>query len=404
MDKPYKPLFNRSYLKALVWGVAIAVVLLSTMSPKQPDYPTVNLDAERQLFWIPAKDTEPNDLRILLRSDATLSSTSQLMQQVATLAIEQRLSDEAVAELLPSRTTVQVRSAMDRISIRLSWPTGQAKVPDLPAILDLLTEELAQAAAMEKLEQFRARQYLEQQKPEQQLVQALLDNLLNHPDRTLPSEQQLQQFYQRLFQRPPTLVLSSPEALSLVPSLAALPRQTTTGKETLLLNDAPLLQQLQGRDDSAYLLLGGTTVARQSERFIAHMVANHILQHQLQQAKVSFRLLWRPLDQIGYQALILKQPTPFSREQIEQLHQQVTKTDQATLDQIRQKLLEQYENRMFDSANHVEMLTNIAFYQLPLDTMATFRDRISALSLPEVNGLMAQQLDPGSQIVISLKP
>ncbi|MGB0466878.1 MAG: hypothetical protein ACPGF7_05005 [Pontibacterium sp.] len=395
MSDAYKPLFNRTYLRILVWGSAIAVLFLATLGDDQPDYLTLESDKQTPVYWVDYESAS-TELTLLLPTGSALSTGEKIQQSLLSLVLESQLS----AVQLPPAITWQIQKSADHLALTFSGKTLDG-LPDWTKLLSALNQPVDAADWHRLAEKFKARIYLQSHQVDNKLLAAYFKQL-SGGDLADPLSR-LSNRYQSMLSRV-RFFLSGEEVEELAETLIdQLPKNQPTALPLRMLNITATQKSLPFTNDSRYhLLIGGPVPARTNALFAAHRLAAHSLQialnQQAQQQGFEYRMLWSSLQDAGYQALLLHSDLPLAN----QLQAINNKLSPELVTQSREQLITQWQTRMSEEGNQVEALKVVAFYGLPDDTLKQYPQQLRALSIEQVLQIAQQSIQPDQQIRIQL--
>jgi len=396
MSDSYQPLFNRTYLKIIMWCSAFAVLYLATMGNQEPEFPSLEQMAQKPVYLID-EDNDATELSLLLPTGSALSAGERQLQTLLAQVLQNRMDSQR----LPSQLQYNVQQAADYVSLNLRWQ-GEEQAPDWQVLWQQLQAPVDITAWQPVLEKLKAREYLQSHKPEQQLLNTFFAQLTggdhNTPLALLNSRYQqmlLQATYvvwgderdawaQRIVTALPEGVVSKPTPRSLI----------TSGGE---------YQLPAGNDLRYYLLLGNSAPARADAQFVQHKLAAHTLLAAVQTVRKNlnfeYRQQWASLQDGGYGVLLLSAETPLNAV-LSQVTQNLTEEQVSS---SRNQLIRQWQERMTDPTLQRLALQQVAFYQLPLDTLRQYTEQLSETDTESVLTLARQRIEPAAQWQIRFK-
>ncbi len=401
MAEPYKPLFNRTYLKIILWVVAIAIVLLSASGPDRTEYIAIQQHDTQPAYFVTLDKRDSLEVQLIYRLGAALSGDQQLMHRLLeNLVTEQLNSGAANAYLAQLQARVGVQRKEDRLTVQLSIPaTALDDHQRMAALPEQLTQLLLAVNLNADLEtrwnRLDAKRYLQNQDPEALLLEQF-GNILDQPSGVHPL-QQFAAFYTRVINTGQlTLALYGPEAKLITQAMAS----RLPGYQTSIALPQPALtparQRLNATGNSAYLLSGTELSGRQDGDFAAQQLAVQTLQAALQaQEQFKFRLIWKPLDMRGYLAMMLHgAQLPDSAQRLQPVYDELfARVDDALIERTRHALQTQFAQRMVQQDSQLALLNSIAFYRLPLDYMPRFAERLNTVDNAQVKAQIRAFLD-----------
>lgn len=398
MAENKQPLFNRTYLKAVIWIIAIAVVLLNAGS-QGPDFITIKRSEQAPVYAVDLDDQTYLQLDLMFRLGAAINQEQALLNQLLLEQVNQQLSGFTArpeAEQLQLRLNSQLQD--DRLSLQLAIPEHfRDQHQAIAALLSTLLQRL-QAGPERDLESawrtLEARQYIQQKSQEQQLLKAFTAII-----QPLPGVHPLQRFEDlyrsRVNNSNLTVTLQGPGAVALLPTISQLLADYRSADPVMPATTEPRYQELSPQSNEPHWLAGTTMASRQSSRFSAQLLAVKTLEQLLrQQASVGYRLSWKALDKRGYLAIILHGDPLRSRaamtREFDRLRNGIS---DALIDQTRNQVRERFEAQMAQQDSQLHQLPNIAFYDLPLDYLEQFDQRLAQTPNAEVQAELRRILN-----------
>ncbi|WP_415899791.1 hypothetical protein [Neptuniibacter sp. QD48_11] len=395
MTNEYRPLFNRKYLIGLVWFSLIAIMILSSMGPGAVKYHDIESNEARTLSWMELDD-QPITLVLLLPTRPAFNSTQRQLQQLQSQILQQRLN-----ALANPTYSYHVLPRQDRIEVTLRWSSTQ-ELPDLKSIWSALSQPVESARWQDQLKTIQARQYLDGQNSEQQIINHFYERL--QPSNRMTVLGNLSRSFNIMFQNP-RFALSGEGAEDLVSAIEdSLPQQQSDQNAALISASPQFIQHGESTDQRFRLLVGTLIPARDSKDFVQERLSAQVLQDLLSQQQtqynLNFRMLWAALSDTGYRALIIdgvQNPGPV----LPQLSQMITED---LVEKSQQNLASQWHDNMRDIANQVQALNLIAFYRLPEDTLETYAEQVLDQDTDQVIELARKALQADKQISILQSP
>lgn len=395
MSEPYKPLFNRTYLKIIMWVSAIAILYLATLDSQEPDYLELNRAENLPVYWVENK-ADTTNLSVLLPTGSAISNSDKQLQTLLAQILESQLA----AQVLPDSIRYRLSQAQDHLNLEFSL-TSLDEQPDWQALFANLQQPIEPVLWQPVLEKLKARDYLQSHKTDQQLLNSFFTRLTGG-DQQDPL-MQLNSRYQVMLNNARFFV-SGDDAEDLAEQLTEQPPRLVPSSVSMRqLNSHTQEQILPASNDSRFhLLLGSTIPPRNSDQFAAHKLAAHLLQDALAQTseRLSFdyRQLWASLQDGGYSALLLHADQPLDNL-LTALRNRLT-TEQADIS--RSQVIENWQMRMAEENNQLTALRQVALYQLPLDTLSKYSEQLRAVSSDQVVTLASASLDRDNQILITI--
>lgn len=377
------PLFNRTYLKIIIWVVAIAIVLLTAGNNSNSEFIRINKHAGLPLYYVDQDKASQLQISVLFHTGAAINSEQQLLQQLLLQQIEQQLPDLTAQSTFRSlQATLNAGISSDKLKLLLILPAQHVdKTTEIKALVDTLLQQLRAYRLGSDLAQRWARleatQYLNLKDPETRLLNTFGD-LINNPASIHPV-QRFANFYQRSL-RPGavTITLQGPNAERIAQQLSSLltPLTDDNSNHTTI---GSTRQQLASQGNQTYRLSGIKLSGRQQPHFATELLAVRTLQQLLEKpSAVTTRLIWKSLDKQGFLAMIL-QGKPINNEiglSAWQLRLQA-KLDDELINSTRERLQKNFHTQMEQIDAQLNLLDTIAFYQLPLDYLNRFETELS---------------------------
>ncbi|MCP4597406.1 hypothetical protein [Neptuniibacter sp.] len=395
MENQYRPFFSRKQINALMWFSLLAILILSSLGPKAVEYQNIEHNDAKNIYWMEL-DGQPLTLTMLLPARPALNENQRQLQQLKAQILQKRLRDNASPAYSFSVTPRQ-----DRIELNLKWAAEQS-LPDINNILTALQQPVETSRWQEALKTIEARDYLQNQATEQQIINKFFSSIQHE---STPVLSQLAGSFNAQFQQI-RYVISGDEADNYAEQLEELLTESTS--QVAPLSTPTVAAQdinLTNPSDSQYrILTGGLIPPRNHEEFVAYRLAAQVLQDLFTEYKdqhgLDYRLLWGALNVTGYQAVLLSSKQHL-QPLLPQLQQLIT-DDLVELSQNR--LAYQWEERMRDNQNQVQAMNLIAYYDLSPDTLEEYIEQIQDQDIEKVIQLAKQALQTDQHINILLTP
>lgn len=401
MSDSYAPLFNRTYLKVVLWIVAIAIVLLSAGGKDNNDYISIQQADARPVYSVTLDDSPSLQLQLIFRLGAGISSDQQLMHKLLLQLVEQQLSSTEALQLMQPmqiRHTIQLQD--DRLSLQLTVPTNflndHQRLAELP---QQLIQQLRQADLNSTLERrwnrLEAERYIQQKDPEQYLLSVFGELITSDPG--VHPLQRFADFYRsRIDITQLTIVLHGPQAGLIAQAISKRLPDYQSNISLAQVDTPPVLEQLSALGNTPYSLAGMAVSGRQHDDFLQELLAVRTLQLLLDsQQELKYRLQWKSLDNSGYLAMMLHgSRLPHNPSQLkQQLAPLLLQLDDDLIDQTRSALQDRFQQQMEQQEAQLALLNNIAFYRLPLDYMANFKNNMSQIDNQAIRQRLSEYLD-----------
>lgn len=396
MAANYTPLFNRTYLTALVWISAVVILYLATLSEQEPDYLRLEQADAKPVYWT-TYESDIQTLTLLLPTGSALTRAEQLQQSLLLNVLENQLQGWAP----PANVTLQTQAAADHLAIDLSWPSGQP-APQWQSLLTQLSAPLPETDWRPLADKLAARAYLASHQADAKLLNAYFEQIAGGGDEDPLSN--LERRYRQMISNIRFLI-SGDDSEALAGQLAQhLPDSATAVSTQRTLNTTPTVRKLPYSSDNRYHLLVGSIVPPRSDaQFAYHRLIAHSVQRALDSRadalKLEYRLRWAALQDGGYQALLLHADTPLNQNTLSGIANQLTPEH---IEASRSELLQQWQLQMSEQPRQLSALRTVALYGLPLDTLQTYPEAIAALSATEVSTDAQAGLQAERQIIIQL--
>lgn len=395
MSESYKPLFNRTYLKIITWVSAITILYLATLDSQEPDYLELNRAENLPVYWV-ENTADTTHLSVLFPTGSAISNSDKQLQTLLSRILESQLA----AQVLPDSVHYRLIQAQDHLNLEFSL-TSQDEQPDWQALLTNLQQPIEPALWQPVLEKLKARDYLQSHKTDQQLLNSFFARLTGG-DQQDPL-MQLNSRYQMMLNNARFFV-SGDDAEDLAAQLTEHPpRLVPSPLDVRQLSSHPQEQILPATNDRRFhLLLGSAIPPRNSDQFAARKLAAHLLQDTLVQTSerlgFDYRQLWSSLQDGGYSALLLHADQPLDNL-LTALRNRLTPE---LADSSRDQVIENWQERMTEEKNQLTVLQQVALYQLPLDTLASYSEQLRAVSSDQIVTLASASLDRDNQILITI--
>ncbi len=406
MADTYKPMFNRTYLKVLLWIVAIAIVFLSASGRDTNRYLEIEKVDAKPVYFTEPDNINDLSVQMIFGLGPALSDETKLLHKLLAKRLQRALNSNAVSHLLsPFQARLQLSLQDDRLTLLLSLPPHDLPADQLRQLQQQLLQQLADTDMNSNTEaewaRLKAELYLENQSAENQLLSAfantLNDNSSVHPLQRFPSWARNVLGSHNL-----ALAISGPDAADTAQVLAEqLPTDDAVSTEQLRSPGLQQRQTLPATANEPYALAGLALPGRESNSFMAQLIAVRSLQRTLPdlQPEVSTRLLWKSLGLQGYLALLFYgQHPPADTAELTPLNQRLlNSTDDDVIDTTRETIKDNFLERMSEQQAQLGLLNTLAFYRLPPDYISSFADRLASTSDTEVKEQLKMMLNTNNQ-------
>jgi len=401
----HKPLFNRRYLFWLMWAVAIAIVLLQTLTRDDVLLLQTGYSDERQAYWLEQPKQAQVHTHLLLMTEAVLSEQDLHRQRLIHEGINQHLISSTVIEQVTSLGwQVSLTDAADHLQLEII----SQELPQ-PAQLESLIQLLQQPAPIDSdalRQRIQAERYIQTQSPQPRLLQAATSQLANLSD--APYADGYADDYVSLMQQLPRLITFSGPSLKLDASVApqrdiALQAiQPARGRQ-------PETQLLQGYQSEYHHLHAWSLEKPDTAEMLARQRLSADLLTQLLQSPLpgqpEYRLVWSPMSPAGYVAILLSHQEagqlPGSKALREHL---LLHLSDELLQQSSRTLIQQTRQILDDPGGQRRWLDLLARYQLPADSHQLFLNALESVTLAQMQEMLGSLLEPDEAIHITLEP
>lgn len=398
MSENKQPLFNRTYLKAIVWIIAIAVVLLNASS-SGPDFITIKRSERAPVYAVNVDDRAYLQIDLMFRLEAAINQEQVLLHELLLEQVNQRLTGFTAgpeAEQLQLRLNSQLHD--DRLALQLAIPDRFADQPQaIAGLISSLLRQLQSGPDRDPESAWRtleARQYIQQKSQEQQLLKAF--TAVIQPLQSVHPLQRFDDLYRsRLSASGLTITLQGSETSQLMAAISQQLPDYSSADPVLPSHTEPQYLELAPQSNEPYWLAGSTTASRQSSNFTTQLLAVKTLEQLLRQhASNGYRLTWKALDKRGYLAIILhgdqlRSDNALAAE-FDRLRNGIS---DELIDQTREQVQKQFEKQMEQQEGQLNQLANIAFYNLPLDYLEQFDQRLAQTGNAEVQSELRRLLN-----------
>lgn len=412
MADTYQPMFNRTYLKVLLWVIAIAIVLLSASGRDTNDYLDIQRIENKPVYFTDLNDAADLSVQMIFALGPALNDQQKLLHKLLAKRIQHTLSSQEVAEqLAPLQANIQLSLQDDRFTLLLSIPANRAINTDqLTHLQQHLIKTLSRSDLNTGTEaewaRLKAEQYLENQASENHLLSVLTATLTDdssvHPLQRFSAWANNTLSTDNLY-----MAIHGPDAATAAQALAAaLPARQQFAAPRLASQGLIQRQTLPATGNEAYTLIGQKLPGRQSENFTAQLIAVKSLQRALPaiQPEVSSRLIWKSLDRQGYFALLLYgQRPPADTDQLAPINKRLlAATSDDLIDATRTMIKDNFLQQMSEQPAQLALLNTLAFYQLPLDYISGFATHLSDTGNDQVREQLNNMLNTNEQQFIYL--
>ena len=409
MSESKSPLFNRTYLKIIIWVVAIAIVLLTAGQNRSPDYLKIDRYENTPLYSTQQNDATYLQIGLLFRTGAAISNEEQLLQTLLLQTIQQQLNSFAEQPLFTRlETHLKAEATPDRIKINLAIPAKYSAQPgDILKVTKSLLQQLQEFYPQETLEQrwnrLEAELYLSQKDSESQLLN-LFFNQITGPASVHPL-QRFSDFYRNSISPATlTLTLQGPSLETLPQLLSSLLPDYQSSSPLPATAVSPEFRRLKPTGNQSYLLAGLTLPGRQQNNFAQELLAVRTLQQLLNQPGLpESRLIWKSLDKQGYLAMILHGTKISAEPRVDSIMQSVlSQLNDDLINATRSQLQDDFKRQMEQTDAQLSQLDTIAFYQLPVDYLARFDKQLTQAENQPVRELITHYLTGPKQYQLLL--
>lgn len=401
MSDSHSPLFNRTYLKAIFWIVAIVIVLLSASGKDNNDYISIQKTDARPVYSVTLNDSPSLQLQLIFRLGAAISTDQQLMHKLLQQLIEQQLdSPEASRLMQPLQIRNNVQLQDDRLTLQLTIPASflddHQRLAELPQqFIQQLRDINLNGTLEQRWNRLEAERYLQQKDPEQHLLSVFGELISSEPG--VHPLQRFADFYRsRIDITQLTIVLHGPQAGLIAQAIG---KQLPDYQSNIALANVdipPIQERLTASGNTPYSLAGMKVPGRQQDGFLKELLAVRTLQVLLDnQQDLKYRLQWKSLDNSGYLAMMLHgSRLPRNPAQLkQQLAPLLLQLDDDLIDQTRSALQDRFQQQMEQQEAQLALLSSIAFYRLPLDYMANFQNNLSQIDNQAIRQRLGEYLN-----------
>lgn len=383
MSENKAPLFNRTYLKAVVWIIAITVVLLNAGS-SGPDFLTIERSEQAPVYAVDVDDSPYLQIELMFRLDPAIHPQQALLNQLLSAQVSQQLIGfTARPEAAPLQPRLNSQLQDDRLTLQLAIPSRyQAQQQDIATLINALLTQLHNSPVLDREKTWRtleARQYIQQKSQEQQLLNAFTATI-----QPLPDVHPLQRFdalYRHHFSADNLIIaLQGEDASDLLPLLSQQLAPISAGVKPVSDNHNASYQVLAAQSNEHYRLAGINMAGRQSDDFPAQLLAVKTLEQLLKDhSDTDYRLSWKALDKHGYLAIILHGAVVRDEASLANAFDQLRNSiSDSLIEQTREQVRAHFEAQMEQPESQLHQLSNIAFYNLPLDYLAQFDQQLAS--------------------------
>lgn len=384
MESEYKPLFNRTYLKILLWLVAVAIVLLSALNQQNR---IASPEPFQEQPWLASlEDEQATQARIYLTYalPPAYNPTAQLRQ---------RALRDALTQVLQRADQLQGQLFADRLQLSIAvQDTDQ-----LDTQMQRLTESVTRALP-DALSRAQATQYLETQASEAFALYNLKLQLANSGPAITDSVQ--------LFNyRPTVLVVAQQQDQTLLKRLQQRFDSSPIYGESRHAATAATQVVLQHRDRKALTLLAADIHSATAPPLVWPLALRYLQQElpTLFSGAVTYRLVLTP-GAPGFAALVLSADSSLSREQQRKLWEHFEALSTSQLEVGKAQLAKLNDRQLSELEGRVARFAATQFYGQPLNLPVAFRDTLAAIDTAQVQQALQRLLDPNQNIRILVEP
>ncbi|OMH39663.1 hypothetical protein [Motiliproteus sp. MSK22-1] len=396
-----KPLFNRKQLNIIIIVTLIAIVLL-TASGNRPLLPELSL---RQIHQVPVYWAENgNDDSLFLSFSFALPPTRMGDHPDTRLLFNQLHKSLNQLSQLPdianNQAEIALRSLADRLQITLKIPNpvDEASRNNVSSIFTLLFSHLQNSLDPSQWQQEQkkqsARSYLDNQSTSSSLLQ-LQQWLRDSVAVEISNYRTWQNFKHQLLSR------SQLRIAMLSPDPDVILKQLQDTLPLLPLSDSwqptiPTNYSLQQRTTSTlgnyHLWMARHTAGKESPAFMDQLVALR----QIRELATALNINSDLTTLAARSQLLLHlntSDTITAQSVMERLQLRLLQTDNKTLNETRQKMIDSLHENSQNPSLLFEQLESIAFYQLPVDYLQQLDSRLELLSHEELRKQINSLLD-----------
>lgn len=394
-SKEHQPLFNRTYLKYLVFIVAIAIIFLSEKAPEPLQQPQAPDGAMSKLQVLHVEDLDQQRLILSFLSAPTLTKADRLARANSYAALRDNAANLGQVH--------QVLWTQDRLEIELRWDEQQQI--QVSSLLRQLFSQARRGASEQQQAIIKAEDYLQNKAIDEQLINrlknAIANQYLTSPD--LPSTQST----------PATALLITPldiqdkQVLALDSQLTDLNTQTKISfPDTLAWRSKQQTEQLVSTDFKILIASQLSTNSNQQNRLelLTNFVLSELLNKQLAPQKLRFRLIRQPIYQQGYQLILLSSASEISAHRLSQIKQQLVgaNIDEALKD-IKSNLADKYQALTEDNERLFKLYSKKHFYGLTTESSSEYNAQLDNITPEQISALI-NKLFSELTFIIRLQP
>ncbi len=398
-NKPYNPLFNRTYLKYLGFAVAIVIVILSERPPAPLEHPVPTANASSQLKVLRVENLQQQRLILSFATYPALTQNSKITRHLAAKALRDK-----------TRQYPNIHAVLwtyDRLEVELRWTQDKGERvnislqntlyrlfnvnPDfnnqsnrkLIAAQYYLENKQADTALLAALEEGLAGQYRSPTKIAQLLYTPATAILITDRKTTAKFIADLDQQIAQLLQ---TQLTALPESFDWQAKSTHI-EQRNRQHNLLIATELEVLNNLQGKIE-----------------LLANFVLGDILNRQLPTKKIRFRLIKQQIFKRGYQIIVLSSDTVMTDSLLDIINDEVNNAnfdDELTL--VKDRLIKQYTTLIDDRERLFKLYSKKQFYRLKTQSAAEYTAQLNSITSEQVRSLM-RRFSAEPTYTIFLKP
>jgi hypothetical protein len=380
---PYKPLFNRTYLKYLGFVVAIAIVFLSKKAPSPIDQPSPIENALSSLQVLVVEDIDKQRLLLSFPTFPALTPQSKIERRVAYQNLQSKI--ESIPKLHALLWTY------DRLEVELRWvnDSNDANI-SIAAILNNLFNDSYKSDSEQQRKLIAAEYYLESKKADNALLATL--------DKSLASQYQS-----------PTLI---PQILSISPSALLISDKDISGNffkdvdkqiSSLFSKQSAQIPQsydwratsssIKLRNNRHNLLIASelkqTSNQQNKLELLANFVLSEILKKELQGKGIQFRLIKQQIFSRGYQSVMLSSSDIMTDSLVSLIENKINNsTFDKELASVKKRLIEQYRLLADNPERLYKLYSKKQFYRLSTESASQYESLIDDITSEQIRAHM----------------
>ncbi|MEH6442413.1 MAG: hypothetical protein V7784_00825 [Oceanospirillaceae bacterium] len=393
--KPYKPLFNKTYLKYLGFIVAIAIILLSAKPATPLDQPKIMAGFKSQLHVLQVEEIAVQ--RLLLSFITAPAFTNEAK---TTRALQYQALRKSANQM---QNIHSILWTYDRLEIELRW--SSSKPLSIANEMQALLKNSYQFSSSKQRTLITAERYLQSKEADAAI--------LAHFSKSIASDFQVANSIATVLQKTPAALFiidqSIPEKslLDVDQQLAVLYSETKPAFPDVV-NWSYSNQRLVQRSNRHQRLIASQLALTSNQQnrieLLSNFVLSELLNRTLQKSAISFRLIRQPIYQRGYQILLLSSRNNISEQTLSSLKNRIQISDiDDDLTVVKKRLLDKYQALVNDRERLFKLYSKKLFYGLITESDSEYEEQLDTITPGQISAHISKLIGDNT-LVIRLQP